>query len=129
MKNLIAELTAHIIMDQFIDKAEEESRNLIKKGMEIAGVEIDIDKDEEATIDFIQNGPFEYLNMTNKNELESTLVILERGSDKFITGCRVKIDVENMRIGRGKMEIKDGVDPVAFGQMLKSMGSKDSLVH
>jgi hypothetical protein len=131
IENILKDITAHILTDIFVGRIEKESRHLITKGMEIAGVELDVEDpaNEEAIKDFIQNnGKVEFYNLTNTDKMESMLFMIEKETDKFILGRRVKLDVENMKIGSGDIKIKDGMDPESFGRVIKKMKDAEKMV-
>jgi hypothetical protein len=129
IKQIQAMIQAMATKEAFHEAVEEQTRQMTKEIMEAEGQFHDYDMDNKEHGKIIkawirENPKFDFMAIQTVGEplVETKLIVLEKGTDKFVAGRRVEItNVEegSINIQSCHMAIKDGVDPIEFGKHIR----------
>jgi hypothetical protein len=125
IKEVTAILSAFATNDAFMEVVEKNTRIITGDLLKKENVDLDVENQEhgEAIGEWIRTNPkYDFLSITNPEDLETKIIVLEKETDAFVTGRKVKIkgfEKGSIHIGSGTMTIKDGVDPVFFGKKIR----------
>jgi hypothetical protein len=122
MKMILSALVAN---HEFKEIVEKNTRIMTGELLKKENADLDIENDDhaEAIGEWIRTNPkYDFLSITNPSDMETKIIVLEKETGAFVAGRKIQIKgikEGSIHIGSGTMTIKDGVDPVMFGKMIK----------
>jgi hypothetical protein len=120
IKTIIQMIVAKHEMDEAIEnQAKELAREILDGEKLFIGVDMDDPEQAELIQDWItNNGTFHFIQGEKKDGSEHSLVVVDRATDRFVAGRKVKMSLtdKGIRIIVSKLSPKDGVDPVELGK-------------